>query len=117
ALTTFQLASTALTVRLKNVKALWALGVPILPVPVPGAALSPGTSNCSLVNAPGLTVKEGLVLAVMPAWMVSEAVTVLVPAVFAVTLKVLVPLTRAALAGNVAFASLELIATVSLVAI
>ena len=49
--------------------------------------------------------------------MVSEAVTVLLPAVFAVTLKILVPLTSAALAGKAAFASLELIATASLVLI
>src|SRR5439155_10086055 len=96
---------------------LWALGVPVLPVAVPGDAISPGTSNCSFVKAPGLTVKDGLVLAVIPPWVVSEAVAVLVPAVFAVTLKVLVPLTRAALAGKAAFASLEPIATVSLVLI
>src|SRR5438034_1004189 len=40
-LTTFQLASTALTVTLKNVQAVWALGVPVLPVALPGEAASP----------------------------------------------------------------------------
>ena len=60
-------------------------------------------------------MNDGLVLAVMPVCVVSEAVTVQVPAVLLVTLKVLVPATRAALAGKVALASLEVIATVSLV--
>jgi hypothetical protein len=39
--TRFQFASTALTVRLKLVNALCAVGVPVLPVAVPGAAVSP----------------------------------------------------------------------------
>src|SRR5207249_247428 len=52
---TFQFASTALTVTLNAVPAVWALGVPVLPFVVPGAAVSPGTSNCSLANAPALT--------------------------------------------------------------
>src|SRR5258707_11928998 len=43
-LTRFQLASTALTVTFKPLKADCALGVPVLPVLVPGAAISPGTS-------------------------------------------------------------------------
>src|SRR5215813_3755559 len=51
----FQLASTALTVTLNAVPATWPLGVPVLPLAVPGAAVSPGTSNCNLLNAPGLT--------------------------------------------------------------
>src|SRR5438128_1154706 len=50
-LTKFQFASTALTVTLKAVPALCALGVPVLPLAVPGAAVSPGTSNCSLAKA------------------------------------------------------------------
>ena len=99
------------------VKSIWALGVPVLPVVLPGEAASPGTSNCSLVNAPGFTLKDELVLALIPVCVVSEAVTVALPAVLAVTLKVLVPLTSAVLAGNVAFGSLELMATVSLVLI
>ena len=47
--------------------------------------------------------------------MTFEAVTVAVPAVLRVTLKLFVPFTRAALAGKDAFTSLEVIATVSLV--
>src|ERR1043166_7482826 len=50
--TTFQLASTAFTVTLKGVPAACGLGVPVLPEAVPGAAVSPGTSNWSLLNAP-----------------------------------------------------------------
>src|SRR5438034_1072346 len=64
--TRFQLASTALTVRLNGVVAIWALGVPVLPVAVPGAALSPGTSSCSFTNVPGLTVTLPLVPEVNP---------------------------------------------------
>src|SRR5947199_10749576 len=41
-LTTFQLASTAFTVTLNAVPAVRALGVPVLPVAVPGAPVSPG---------------------------------------------------------------------------
>src|SRR5438876_219720 len=43
--TRFQLASTPLTVTLKAVPAVCAVGAPLLPVGVPGAAISPGTSN------------------------------------------------------------------------
>ena len=45
----------------------------------------------------------------------SEEVTVALPAVLSVMLKLLVPFTSAALAGKAALASLEVIATVSLV--
>src|SRR4051812_35907495 len=41
--TTFQLASTALTVTLKLEPAVCADGLPVLPVALPGAAVSPGT--------------------------------------------------------------------------
>src|SRR5262245_7186077 len=54
-LTRFQKASTALTVTSKPLPAIWALGVPVLPLIVPGAALSPGTSSCSWAKAAGLT--------------------------------------------------------------
>src|SRR6266566_608573 len=54
--TRFQLASTALTVTLKAVPAVWAAEVPALPRAVPGDAVSPGTRICNLVYAPGLTV-------------------------------------------------------------
>ena len=75
--------------------AVCAVGVPVLPVAVPGAAVSPGISNCSFVNAPTLTVVEGLVLAVLLPSVTSVAVTVALPAVLKVTLKVLVPATSA----------------------
>src|SRR5437667_7856151 len=61
-LTTFQLASTALTVTLKATPAVRAVGVPVLPVAVPGAAVSPGASNCSFTNAPAATVSSWLAL-------------------------------------------------------
>src|SRR5438034_834054 len=50
-------------------------------------------------------------------WVTSEAVTVALPAVLSVTLKLLLPPTSAALTGNAALVSLELMATVSLVVI
>src|SRR5205814_1885497 len=65
-LTTFQFASTALTVTLNAVPAVAAFGVPVLPVEVPGAAVSPGARICNLVNAPTLTGIDALVLAVIP---------------------------------------------------
>src|SRR5262245_61523822 len=87
--------------------------MPVLPVAVPGAAVSPGTSNCNFTNAPTLTVIEGLVLAVLLPSDASDAVRVRVPEVFSVTLKVCVPETSAVFAGNAAFASDEVSATVS----
>src|SRR5437763_494869 len=112
-LTRFQLASTALTVAVNGVPAVWAMGVPVLPVAVPGAAVSPGSSSWSFAKAPVLTVKEGLVLAVLVPSVVSVLVIVAVPAVFSVTLNALVPAPKAALAGKAALASLEEMATVS----
>src|SRR5262249_2539270 len=90
-------------------------GVPVFPVALPGAAVSPGTSNCNFANTPVFTTIDGLVFAGIAEWVTSLAVTLVAPAVLSVTLKLLVPLTRAALAGNPALASLELIVTVSLV--
>ena len=52
-----QFASTALTVTVRAVPAVWAVGVPVFPLAVPGAAVSPGTNNCSFVKAPALIVK------------------------------------------------------------
>ncbi len=43
--TRFQFASTAFTVTLKGVAAVCADGVPVLPLAVPGAAVSPGVNN------------------------------------------------------------------------
>src|SRR5215471_15518711 len=115
--TKFQFASTAFTVTLNAVPAISAVGVPVLPVPVPGAAVSPGTKSCSFVNVPAVTGIDELVLLVMPACVTSDAVTVELPPVFSVTLKLFVPLTNAALAGSTALLSLEVIATVSFVLI
>src|SRR6266550_2035859 len=112
-LTTFQLASTALTVTLKAVPAVSAVGVPVLPLEVPGAAVSPGTSNCNFTKDAAFTVMDELVLAVLVPSVLSVAVTVRLPPDFKVTLKVFVPATRAALAGSTALLSDEVIATVS----
>ena len=112
-LTRFQFASTAFTVTLNAVPAVRALGVPVLPVAVPGAAVSPGISNCSFVNAPAVTVVAGLVFAVFVPSVTSVAVTVRLPAVSSVTVKVCVPAASAAFAGNCAFASLDVMRTVS----
>src|SRR5437016_2574213 len=113
-LTRFQFASTALTVTVKAAPAVRAVGVPLFPAEVPGAAVSPGTNNCSFAKRAGLTRIGGLTLAVVPGWLASEAVTVGLPAVLRVTLKLWLPLASAALVGKVALASLDVIATVSL---
>src|SRR5439155_2911091 len=63
-LTRFQFASTALIVTLKAVSAVSAVGEPVLPVAVPGAAVSPGTKSCNFTNAPAFTVIEAVVLEV-----------------------------------------------------
>ena len=112
-LTRFQFASTAFTVTVNAVPAVRAVGVPVLPVAVPGAAVSPGISICSFVNAPAVTVVAGLVFAVFVPSVTSVAVTVRLPAVSSVTVNVCVPATSAAFAGNCAFASLEVMRTVS----
>src|SRR5438105_849749 len=57
--TGFQLASTALTVTLNAVPAVCAEGLPVLPLAVPGAALSPGARICNLLNAPPRTWSGG----------------------------------------------------------
>jgi hypothetical protein len=114
-LITFQFESTALTVTLKAVPAVRAVGVPVLPVGVLGAAVSPGIRTCKLEKLPALTVIAGLVLAVIPAFVTSEAVTVRLPAVLSVTMNVCVPPLSAAFAGKVAIASLEVIRTVSVI--
>jgi hypothetical protein len=62
--TTFQFASTALTVTVNDEPDVCAVGDPALPDPVPGAAVSPGSSTCSLDAVPALTVTDALVLAV-----------------------------------------------------
>src|SRR3954454_10656277 len=111
--TEFQFASTALTVTVKLEPAVCADGLPVLPEADPGAAVSPGISSCSFANAPALRVVDGLVLAVLDPSVESVAVTVALPAVFAVTENVFVPATSAAFAGSAAFASELVIAIVS----
>src|SRR5690348_9255149 len=61
----FQFASTAFTVTLKEAPAVWGDGEPVLPLVVPGAALSPGARTWSLLKAPTFTVVSGLVLRVL----------------------------------------------------
>src|SRR5207245_750396 len=96
-LTTFQLASTALTTipLAIAVPAVCAVGAAaVLPVAVPGAATSPGNRICSFVTAPAFTVTLALVLAVSAA-AASVAVTVRVPTVLKVKLdKVPLPATN-----------------------
>src|ERR1044071_8642520 len=87
--------------------------MPVLPVAVPGTAVSPGTSNCNFASAPALTVIAGLVLFVLLPSVTSVAVSVCEPAVLSVTLNEFVPLTSAASAGNTAFVSVALMSTVS----
>src|SRR5262249_21397977 len=87
----FQFASTALAVTVNAVPAVCAVGDPVLPVALPGEAVSPGARICNLANAPALTASVGLVLLVTAACVVSEAVTVAqgdpAQAVLSVTLK------------------------------
>src|SRR5439155_621789 len=110
-LSKFLFATTTMTVTL-NAVPLCAVGVPVLPVAVPGAAVSPGTSNCSFTKAPALTVIEGLVLAVLVLSVTSEAVKVWAAAVLNVTLSVCVPEIKATPAGKLALASLDVTPTV-----
>src|SRR5581483_2772047 len=112
-LTRFQLASTALTRTLKAVPAACAVGVPVLPVALPAAAVSPGMSSCNLVKDPALTVTEELTPGFLVPSVLSLAVTVKLPAVLGVTLNVFVPATNAAAPGAVAFVSLNPIPAVS----
>src|SRR6266478_966130 len=87
--------------------------VPVLPVTLPGDAVSPGTSSCNLVNGPGFTVIVGLVLAVLVPSVMSVAVMVQPPEVRLVKLKLFDPLTRAALAGNTSLGSVQVMPTLS----
>src|SRR5438046_6503997 len=48
--TRFQLPSTAFTKTVKGVPAVWAVGVPVLPVAVRGTADSPGARICNFVK-------------------------------------------------------------------
>ena len=88
-LTTFQLASTAFTVTLKGTPAFWPIGLPVLPVIVPAAAVSPGIRICNFVTAPRAGVREADVPVIAPP---SVSVSVVATALFKVTLKVAEPL-------------------------
>lgn len=72
-MTKFQYWSTALTVTLNAPFTYSMLGVPVLPLVVPGAAVSPGTSNCNWVNVPAVLVREKLAVVATPG---VDAVTV-----------------------------------------
>src|ERR1041385_5514115 len=113
AFTRFQFASTAFTVTLKALPAARALGVPVLPLAVPGAAVSPGTNNCNLANRPALTVSAAVVLAALLLSVTSLAVTVALPAVFNVMLNTCVPFASGAFTGKVALPSDDVIPNVS----
>ena len=63
--TTFQFASTAFTVTVAS-PACRDVGEPVLPVDVPGAAVSPGSRTCSLLTVPALTVNAADVPASEP---------------------------------------------------
>src|SRR5436309_1957573 len=89
------------------------MGDPVFPLTEPGAAVSPGTSNCSFTKEPALTLMDELVLAVRVPSVMSLAVTVRAPELFSVTLKVWLPLTSAALLGNTALASDDVIPILS----
>src|SRR5947207_791116 len=86
-LITFQLASTAFTVRLKTVPAVCTVGVPVLPVALPGEELSPGARTCRRVKPPAFTVMAELLFGLSPECVTSEAVTIELPAVLNVILK------------------------------
>src|SRR5260221_1875973 len=111
--TTFQFASTALTVTAKGVPAVCAEGEPLLPVALPGEALSPGTRSCNLVKPPALTGMAALVPRAMAEWVTLEAVRVALPLVLSVTLNWAVPSAKGAEDGNIAFVSEEVMLTVS----
>ena len=49
-------AAGATTVTENGTPTVWLRGVPVLPVAVPGAAVSPGSSTCSRVNGPAAAV-------------------------------------------------------------
>ena len=69
----------ALTVTLNEVPAVRVVGVPVLPLPVPGAEVSPGINTCSIAGEPTLTATEVLarpvktpsllVICVLNAWL------------------------------------------------
>src|ERR1051325_456171 len=83
----FQFPSTALMVMLNEAPAVCATAVPALLFVVPGAAVSPGTNSCTLLNPAGTTVKLELAT---PGAVPSVAVSVVVSAFRRVVASVLV---------------------------
>ena len=80
--TKFQFASTAFTVTFKDVPAICVVGIPVFPVVVPGAAVSPGINTCNFDAVPAFTVKVAVPV-------IAEPVTTnvkLLPATIGVTL-------------------------------
>src|ERR1051326_4458869 len=63
--TTFQFASTAFTVTVKGFSAVWTLAVPVLPLEVPGAAISPGRRICNFEEAVAARLMVGGLLPLM----------------------------------------------------
>src|SRR5438876_403814 len=84
-LTRFQLASTAFTVTVTAEPADCAVGDPVLPLPVSGAAASPGIYTLSLHDALPILVVALPVFDVSGPALVSLAVTVCDAAVLNVT--------------------------------
>src|SRR5262249_46270180 len=80
--TTFQCESTALTETVNGFSAVCASGVPVLPVGVPGAAVSPGTKSCNLTNA----VSASVTMAGLVPLMLKLSLAVTVCVVFAAVL-------------------------------
>ncbi len=113
--TGFQFASTEFTVTLNGVPEVCAVGEPVLPLAVPGAAVSPGRRICSFEAAAALTVRFELVFGLLAPLVASLAVIVAVPIAFrsVIVLKVTVPALSAASAGSVGFGSFETRCTVS----
>ena len=107
-LTRFQFASTALTVTLNAPPAVCAVGVPVLPVAVPGAAVSPGRRIWSLRERGGVDrrgrARVGGHRAVAD---VGRGERLRAGGLRRDREASCVPATSAALAGSVAFASLE----------
>ena len=103
--TRFQLASTALTVTVTGEPAVWVSGVPVLPVVVPGAAVSPGIRTCNFEAVPAvMTIPETVPVFEFP----SVAVMFIVSAVLSLVLIVNVPELRVfVLSPNVPLPSLS----------
>ena len=113
AMETFHQASTALTVAATGLPAVDAVGVPVLPVAVPGAATSPASRTCSWVAVPAPTITFELVPAATDGDPDTQvAVTDDDPPVRRVTANVPVPPTSAPFAARTALASDEVTATV-----